>query len=1203
MSKLLKLLLVLGLCVPTLPTMKANEHNEQFVHQAQDIDYQAPAPTKPKVPFSQASTLPSSYDARALGYVTAMENQGEFGTCWSYGVISSAETSLLKQGYLKDAKEVDFSELQVAYGYYHRNVDDLYLTPVDTAKSGVSGNEGYLQAGGNTIMSAMYLSQWQSIMSEADFPNVNQFDQLLDSYASLNKTQNVDYVMKEAIFLPKDDIKAIKEALIQYGSVVASYYSESEYHPYIYNTTTNRTNHVITLVGYDDNISREMFANSNASGTLPQRDGAWIMRNSWGTGYGDQGYFYVSYDQYLDSVAAFTYMPKENQNIYYYDGGSQIADANYANTSTLQYANVFETAYSDAYTQEVLHAVNVGIASASTSYEIQLYRLNANPNSPVDGTALLQEPVKGNVTYAGLYTIPLKEAIALQTGDAISVVVTLKANDGSPKIYTSSSTNAGFVNITESNEPGQSYYYDKDGWIDCMNAYDACARIKLITKTTSTQVNGELNYYTQILNQYGNQNAWLPSSVIAEINTVLNNKDIHGIKQMLSRLDKMIFDYQLLVQIANDDVLEMKEWLNSKEAKEVNSSQINQLQQKLNNLENALKTSNVAYDDLAKATQELQDIYKEIIYGLYIQHGPYSMLSMLCDELDMFQYGEYARYLTFSQLNELYMIGSNARNVLQTTAQDYELMAQCSIVNEALNHYQALAKQNYKSSDLLKTKLNEFKQLDVNDNYTAPLMRRIQKATAITQRAYACDVYAAQVVRLQVLLRQAQMEGQALPSVDKDGLKAKMEDYAYVLTNSNKFTNDSFVAFKNVYAEAEAIMKDEKVTQEQVDAIKVSLESAYKGLKEKDMTPPLDPSYFNQKAATQTSVTFEWTPSTSDDVAYYELVSLPSYQVIKQVTTTTYVLEGLTPGSSGKVMLYVYDNDGNRSYGIQSAYATLPALKAPNKVENVIATDTNYKTITLTWDASETATAYDVYRKAYDSDEFKLYKTVEDTTVAITGVMTGKEYAFYVVAKNEAGAAEASATVTKATTLHGKVTLDIDQISTSTFKLGWNKIDGATRYIVYRKRNDDKMKKVLTLGADKLEYVTAEMPNGDFQFILKAGRYDSSNRVMTDSSNTVAVSVEKVAPAVTLKAATKSIKVSWSKMEGVTHYQVYRATSKDGKYTKLITTTDTSYTAKSLSSGKKYFFKVRGYKQYKSGTDIKYNVYTPYSTIVSAVAK
>ena len=108
---------------------------------------------------------------------------------------------------------------------------------------------------------------------------------------------------------------------------------------------------------------------------------------------------------------------------------------------------------------------------------------------------------------------------------------------------------------------------------------------------------------------------------------------------------------------------------------------------------------------------------------------------------------------------------------------------------------------------------------------------------------------------------------------------------------------------------------------------------------------------------------------------------------------------------------------------------------------------------------------------------------------------------------------------------------------------------------------------------------------------------------MTKASNTVKGSVEELAPAVTLKAGTKSIKVSWKKMEGVTHYQVYRATSENGKYTKLITTKELSYTAKSLSSGKKYFFKVRGYKTYKSGEDIKYTVYTPYSTIKYAKAK
>ena len=74
-------------------------------------------------------------------------------------------------------------------------------------------------------------------------------------------------------------------------------------------------------------------------------------------------------------------------------------------------------------------------------------------------------------------------------------------------------------------------------------------------------------------------------------------------------------------------------------------------------------------------------------------------------------------------------------------------------------------------------------------------------------------------------------------------------------------------------------------------------------------------------------------------------------------------------------------------------------------------------------------------------------------------------------------------------------------------------------------------------------------------------------------------------------------------MEGVTHYQVYRATSKTGKYTKLVTTKETSYTSKSLKTGKAYFYKVRGYKTYKSGDTIKYNVFTPYSSVKSVIAK
>ena len=277
-------------------------------------------------------------------------------------------------------------------------------------------------------------------------------------------------------------------------------------------------------------------------------------------------------------------------------------------------------------------------------------------------------------------------------------------------------------------------------------------------------------------------------------------------------------------------------------------------------------------------------------------------------------------------------------------------------------------------------------------------------------------------------------------------------------------------------------------------------------------------------------------------------------------------------------------------------------------VTNLQAQAINYKTITLSWDENDgNISAYNVYRKAWDSDEFKLVAKVKETTYQSIGVMTGKEYQFKVtpVSSNDKETMEGmvSNVVIGSTSLMGKVKLAIEQVSTAKFKLSWNAIDGATRYIVYRKRNDDKMKKVLTLGSKDLEYTTAELPFGDYQFVLKAGRYDSKDRVMTKASNTVKGSVVKRAPSINLTAGSKLVKVSWKAMEGVTHYQVYRATSENSKYSKLITTTNTSYTAKSLKTGKEYFFKVCGYKTYKSGDDLQYIVYTPYSTVKKTKVK
>ena len=80
-------------------------------------------------------------------------------------------------------------------------------------------------------------------------------------------------------------------------------------------------NHAVTIVGWDDDFSYEKFNDGNNN--LPQNSGAWIVKNSWGTKYGDEGYFYISY--YDKSLKGFTsyeaaYPEKNIKNSYQYDG-------------------------------------------------------------------------------------------------------------------------------------------------------------------------------------------------------------------------------------------------------------------------------------------------------------------------------------------------------------------------------------------------------------------------------------------------------------------------------------------------------------------------------------------------------------------------------------------------------------------------------------------------------------------------------------------------------------------------------------------------------------------------------------------------------------------------------------------------------------------------------------------------------------------
>ena len=283
----------------------------------------------------------------------------------------------------------------------------------------------------------------------------------------------------------------------------------------------------------------------------------------------------------------------------------------------------------------------------------------------------------------------------------------------------------------------------------------------------------------------------------------------------------------------------------------------------------------------------------------------------------------------------------------------------------------------------------------------------------------------------------------------------------------------------------------------------------------------------------------------------------------------------------------VYGKDASEQE-IVNGYATAineamnALVKLPKQATNVKAEVNDYKTITLTWDVEETAEKYIVER--YTSDgEWIVVNTVETNSFVAAGLKTGKEYTYRVrsikIFDDTLYEAEASEEVKVTPMLSGSVTLNINKNGEHKFDLSWNKIDGATRYIIYRKNGDDEWKKVLTLGKDATTYTSKTMAAGTYAYQVKAARYDSIDRVMSEGSNIVEGIVEAalLKPSdVTLETQGTTMTLTWNKVEGMRGYEIYR--SKDGGVFRHIkTTTSTTLTNTSLKAGSTYTYKIRAY--------------------------
>lgn len=422
---------------------------------------------------SMASLLPVKYDGRTKDYMPMVRNQGAYGTCWAFAAMNCAEVSTLKKR-IKDvsADVLNLSEIQLAYFFYNRVGDPLGGTAGDYTKP---LGKNYMQVGGNNNITIFALANWIGAADEnADtslvYPKASGWNPTLDNEWAFN-----DYVhMQNAYRVSMQDEDIVKQLIMDYGTLAVSYYyirnwgkrdDESKDLAYYQNRYTT-TNHAVSLVGWDDEYPKENFSDSESD--RPEKNGAWLIKDSHGSSASKSGYIWISYEDISLNSSDAVMMDFESadnyDNNYQYDGGS--GNWTFPLQSGGSMANVF-TAHANGGGYEELKAVSFAISTPQVNYTIKVYKNLKDPSKPDSG--MLMATQKGRSEYAGYYTVNLDKVVSINEGENFSVVVTLSRDDNNHLFccFDTSFENS-WIKFECTAEKGQSFAKktEDDSWVD-----------------------------------------------------------------------------------------------------------------------------------------------------------------------------------------------------------------------------------------------------------------------------------------------------------------------------------------------------------------------------------------------------------------------------------------------------------------------------------------------------------------------------------------------------------------------------------------------------------------------------------------------------------------------------------------------------------------------------------------------------------------
>ncbi|MCX5681281.1 MAG: lectin like domain-containing protein, partial [Candidatus Omnitrophica bacterium] len=383
--------------------------------------------------------FPIRFDLREHGWVTPAKNQGPCGSCVVFATIGAVESNLL----MKHGISMDLSENHL------KNVIGLGPTHCD---------------GSSAPLAVGYMAGWVGPVSEQDDPYNNAMSPV--SPPGLQPRlhiQNVYVVHKRN---PGENSNDLKSAIMNYGGgttdgiIDYGCFNNNTLSPYYYCSSHSSwdANHALTIVGWDDSISRYNFIDSY--GNMPAVDGAFIVKNSWGTTVNDNGFLYISYaDPVLGRAGdGLTYFydtdyipgplpvyygsPFTENNQYHYNNSWDLSGWGYARPKIgYKWGRVTYTAKRN----EKITAIGFGFGTMTNSpqqwllglnhYEVYIYT-NSNYQAFSNGQAPLAETLVARASgtvYVGYVideyrTIRFSKPIHVRKGQNFSIALKMWAD-------------------------------------------------------------------------------------------------------------------------------------------------------------------------------------------------------------------------------------------------------------------------------------------------------------------------------------------------------------------------------------------------------------------------------------------------------------------------------------------------------------------------------------------------------------------------------------------------------------------------------------------------------------------------------------------------------------------------------------------------------------------------------------------------------